>query len=103
MRIKSTIPRGRPLAEVDELAEIVKQKQALKIVEKEYKALVDKLKQKNKSVLSGNKNILYFKEVSRKSVDTELLTSGEKSEYVRLVQKASVSKTSLSFDKIISK
>jgi hypothetical protein len=103
MRIQSTIPRGRPLLEVDELAEIVKQKQAMKPIEKSYKALVEKLKQKNKSVLSGNKHILYFKEVSRKSVDTDLLTSAEKSEYARLVEKASVSKPSLSFDKIISK
>ena len=103
MQIKSTIPKGRPLAEVDTLAEIIKQKQAMKPIEKEYKTLVDKLKQKNKPVLSGNKHILYFKEVARKKMDIDLLTSVEKLEYARLVSKASVSNSSLSFDKIISK
>jgi hypothetical protein len=103
MIIKSNVPKGRPLSLVDDLADIMKQKQALKAVEKNYKALIDKLKKKNKSVLSGNKNILYFKEVSRKTVDIELLSSEEQYVFERLKSKATVTNTSLSFDKIISK
>lgn len=103
MRIKSTIPQGRPLQAVDQLAELVKKKQALKPIEKEYKELIDMLKAKKKPVLSGNKHILYFKEVNRTAIDLELLTSAEKSEFERLKLKASVTNPSLSFDKIIAK
>lgn len=103
MKIRSNVPTGRPLALVDELAEIVKKKQALKGLEKTYKELIDLLKSKDKTVLSGNKNILYFKEVNRTTVDTDLLTSAEKSTFEQLKKKASVSTASLSFDKIIAK
>ena len=103
MNIQSSIPKGRPLADVDLVADLVRKKQAFKIVEKEYKTLIDLLKQKNKPVLSGNKNILYFKEVNRSSVDVELLTTEEQYVFERLKSKATVSTRSLSFDKIISK